>query len=47
MYENDSCSVKVNGLMSEWFDVELGIKQGCVLSLTISSIFVNDLAREV
>ncbi len=47
MYENVSCSVRVNGLMAERFDVELGVKQGCILSPTLFSIFVNDLAGEI
>ncbi len=47
MYENVSCSVRVNGLMTERFDVELGVKQGCVLSPTLFNIFVNDLAGEI
>ncbi len=47
MYENVSSSVRVNGLTTERFDVELGVKQGCVLSLTLFSIFVNDLAGEI
>ncbi len=44
MYENVSCSVRVNYLTTKIFDVELGVKQGCVLTLTLFSIFVNDLA---
>ncbi len=47
MYENVSCSVRVNSLMTERFDVKLGVKQGCVLSPTPFSIFVNDLARQI
>ncbi len=47
MYENVSCSVRVNDPMTERFDVELGVKQGCVLSPTLFSIFVNNLAEEI
>ncbi len=47
MYENVSCSVRVNGLTTERFDVELGVKQGSISSPTIFSIFVNDLAGEI
>ncbi len=36
-----------SALMTEKFDVELGVKQGCVLSPTLFSIFVNDLASEI
>ncbi len=41
------CSVRVNGLMTDRFDVGLGVKQACVLSPTLFSIFVNDLAGEI
>ncbi len=47
MYENVSCTMRVNSLMTERFDVKLGVKQGCVLYPTLFSIFVNDLAGEV
>ena len=32
LYENVKCTVRVNGVHSEWFDVNTGLKQGCVLS---------------
>ncbi len=36
MYENVSCSVRVNGLMTERFDVELSVKKGlCAISNTL------------
>ncbi len=38
--------MRVNGLTTERFDVKLGVKQGCVLSPILISIFVNDLAGE-
>ncbi len=47
MYENVSCSVSLNSLMTERFDVELGVKQGCVLSPTLFCIFVNDIGGEI
>ena len=47
LYDNVLCSVRVNGAHTEWFDVELGVKQGCILSPTLFSIFINDLAVEI
>ena len=33
----------MNGVHSEWFDVNTGLKQGCVLSPLFFNAFVNDL----
>ena len=41
------CSVKINDQFSEWFDVSSGVKQGCVLSPTLFSLFINDLVDSV
>jgi len=43
LYSKVSSCVKVNGELSEWFDINCGVKQGCVLSPTLFSMFINDL----
>ena len=43
---NESC-VKVNTLLSEWFKVSVGVRQGDNLSPTLFGIFINDLAIEI
>ena len=47
VYQNVTSAVRVNGICSDWFEVENGVKQGCILSPTLFSIFVNDLAKEI
>ena len=32
-----------NGHMTDWFSVHSGLKKGCILSLLIFNLFVNDL----
>lgn len=44
MYACVKACVRVNNEFSEFFDCPLGLKQGCVLSPVIFSIFINDLA---
>ena len=41
MYENVSCTVKVNDLYSDWFDVNTGVKQGCILSPTLFALYIE------
>ena len=43
---NESC-IKLNNLLSQWFEVNIGVRQGDNLSPTLFSIFINDLAIEI
>ena len=47
MYESVESCVRWNGKCSDWFPCPFGVRQGCVASSTMFSIFINDLAREV
>ena len=47
LYERVQCTVKVNDLFSPWFPVTHGVKQGCKISPTLFSIYINDLAQEI
>ena len=47
LYQNVQCTVRINGICSEWFQVETGLKQGCILSPLLFNGFVNDLVQEL
>ncbi len=47
IYWNVHCSVRLNGFLSDWFTVRMGLKQGCLLSPLLFSIYTNDLAEEI
>ena len=47
LYENVRCNVRVNDDHTPWFDVTSGVKQGCVLSPTMFSVYINDLAEQI
>ena len=42
----ESC-IRINNMLSEWFTVINGVRQGDTLSPTLFSLFVNELAKEI
>ena len=46
-YTGVPCTVRVNSDNTPWFDVSSGVKQGCILSPTLFSIFINDVASKI
>ncbi len=46
-YEKASASVHVNGEFSESFSVEVGVKQGCVMSPWLFNIYMEGCIREM
>ena len=47
MYVNVQYSVMINGYMTDMFDVNMGVTQGCKLSPTLFSIYINDLVNVI
>jgi len=47
IYAQSTCSVKINELLTNWFQTRSGIKQGDTLSPTLFGIFINDIVKEV
>ena len=47
LYANVQSTVKVNDLFSPWFPVSNGVRQGCKISPTLFSVYINDLAQEI
>ena len=43
LYENVESNVRINGHMSDFFNVISGLKQGCLLSPRLFSLFINDM----
>ncbi len=46
-YENASASVRVNRELSERFKVEVGVRQGCVMSLWLFNIYMDGCIRKM
>ena len=47
LYEQVTCSVRINGTHSKWFNVKTGMKQGCILSPQLFNMFANDLVHAI
>ena len=47
LYVNGQCTVKINDLFTPLFPVSTGLKQGCKVSPTLFSVYINDLAQEI
>ena len=47
IYANVRSYVKVNNKLSDSFDCDLGLRQGCVLSPMLFSLFINDLDDDI
>lgn len=47
LYENVKCCVWVNGRLTDWFPVDIGVKQRCILSPILFSIYINDLSLAI
>ena len=41
MYKNTECTVMIDKNLTEWFRVEVGVRQGCILSPTLFNIFLE------
>ena len=47
LYNNVQSCVRVNGNLTDWFEVNQGLKQGCILSPLLFNIFLNDLIDDI
>ena len=47
MYRTVQSSVLVDGEQTEMFELNTGVRQGCVMSPVLFSVFINGLAKEI
>lgn len=47
LYDRNMCRVKVNGHISEEFEVHTGLRQGCVLSPLIFSLYIGSAVKRL
>lgn len=46
-YEGSSACVRVRGSLSEWFGIDSGVRQGCVMSPWLFNIYMDGVMKEV
>ena len=47
LYREVGSCVRLGGEKTEWFGLDVGLRQGCILSPVLFSIFIDGLAEEV
>ena len=47
LYSDVSAAVKCNGKISDYFNVPIGLKQGCVLSPLLFNIFISEVSKYI
>ena len=47
LYQGSVCRVKVDGQVSEDFEENTGLRQGCVLSLLLFSLYINGATKRL
>ncbi len=46
-YVNSRACVRVGNGVSDWFVVQVGLQQGCVMSPWLFNVYMNSIVREV
>ena len=47
LYSGNVSCVNMNGYLSEWFDISMGVRQGDTLSPTLFGIFIDDMVNDI
>lgn len=47
MYDRTECAIQIDGKLTEWFSVNVGVRQGCILSPTLFNVFLEFVMDEV
>ena len=46
-YDRTECAIQIDGKLTEWFAVNVGVCQGCILSPTLFNVFLGYVMDKV
>ena len=47
LYKDTECAIVIDGHITEWFKVNIGVRQACILSPTLFNIFLEFVMKEL
>ena len=47
MYDKSECAITIDGNLTQWFKVNVGVRQGCLLSPTHFNVFLEIVFAEL
>ena len=47
MYDNTKCAITIDNTLTEWFEVRINVRQGCILSPTLFNLFLEFVMDEI
>ena len=47
LYNNTECAVVIDDQLTDWFEMRVGLRQGCLLSPTLFNIFLEFVMKEL
>src|SRR5678815_4623106 len=47
MYDDSEACVRINGVKSDWFSINRGVRQGCVMSPWLFNLYMDGVMKEL
>ena len=47
MYDNTKCAITIDNILTDWFVVRVGVRQGCILSPTLFNLYLEFVMDEL